>query len=100
MEDAATAEISRVQVYQWLRHGATTAEGRVITRELVSTLLNEEADKLAAAAGVKTPEDGRSLALARVLCARMLLEHAELDDFLTNVCYPYIVSAAGAPARL
>lgn len=35
MEDLATAEISRSQLYQWIKHGARTAEGHVITKELV-----------------------------------------------------------------
>lgn len=100
MEDAATAEISRVQVYQWLRHGAKAAEdGQVMTPALVATMLREEADALQARA--KSEEDRRALALARVLVGRMLLEPGrELDDFLTTVCYPYVVRAAGAPARL
>jgi len=34
MEDAATAEISRAQLWQWIRHGCRTSEGEVITREL------------------------------------------------------------------
>ena len=36
MEDAATAEISRSQIWQWIRHGATLADGRTVTRELVT----------------------------------------------------------------
>ena len=35
MEDAATAEISRSQVWQWARHGIRLAEGPPVTRELV-----------------------------------------------------------------
>lgn len=42
MEDAATAEISRAQVWQWIRHGAELEDGRTIDRELVRTLLEEE----------------------------------------------------------
>lgn len=99
MEDAATAEISRVQTYQWTRHGAKASEnGQIITKALVAELLSEEADKLAIKA--KTGEEKRTLALARVLCGEMLLDHTHLDDFLTTVCYPYIVSISGGPARL
>ena len=39
MEDAATAEISRGQLWQWIRHRVVTAEGRLVTRELVETEL-------------------------------------------------------------
>ncbi len=42
MEDAATAEISRAQVWQWLKHGARLDDGRVIDRALFDQLLAEE----------------------------------------------------------
>jgi malate synthase len=42
MEDAATAEISRSQLWQWVRHGARTAEGTTITAPWVAQLLEEE----------------------------------------------------------
>ena len=42
MEDAATAEISRSQVWQWIRHGVTLDDGTPITRELVERLETEE----------------------------------------------------------
>ena len=43
MEDAATVEISRMQIWQWVHHRATTADGTVVTAELVRGLLDEEA---------------------------------------------------------
>ncbi len=42
MEDAATAEISRTQVWQWLRHKAKLSDGRTVTSDLVQALLKEE----------------------------------------------------------
>ncbi len=39
MEDAATAEISRAQIWQWLHNGARLDDGRPITRELFEKLL-------------------------------------------------------------
>jgi len=51
MEDAATAEISRSQLWQWIRHQATTEDGKPITLERCRTILGEETDKLAAAGG-------------------------------------------------
>ena len=42
MEDAATAEISRAQVWQWMRHRAALDDGRVVTRELVEGIVAEE----------------------------------------------------------
>ena len=41
MEDAATAEISRSQVWQWMRHGARLADGRVVTEHLVEQVIHE-----------------------------------------------------------
>ena len=38
MEDAATAEISRSQIWQWTRHGIRLADGAVVTRALVERM--------------------------------------------------------------
>lgn len=51
MEDAATAEISRAQIWQWTRNGATTAEGTPITADWVRHLLIEEVTKIRGAMG-------------------------------------------------
>lgn len=48
MEDAATAEVSRSQLYQWVHHGAVTKEGITITPEYTSKLLTQVVEKLAA----------------------------------------------------
>jgi malate synthase len=50
MEDAATAEVSRSQIWQWVKHGVTTSEGKKITKEYTLQLLKEEATKLEKAA--------------------------------------------------
>ena len=42
MEDAATAEIARCQVWQWLHHGTPLADGGCVTEDLVRTILAEE----------------------------------------------------------
>ena len=42
MEDAATSEISRAQIWQWIRHKATLADGRVVTPDLFRQVLDEE----------------------------------------------------------
>ncbi|NQY07961.1 MAG: hypothetical protein HRT71_00390 [Flavobacteriales bacterium] len=42
MEDAATAEISRTQVWQWLKSGAKLDDGRVITHELYEDFRDDE----------------------------------------------------------
>ena len=46
MEDAATAEISRAQLWQWLHHGVKLEDGRTLTPELMDTLFAEELEKL------------------------------------------------------
>ncbi len=46
MEDAATAEISRSQVWQWLHNDIALAEGPTVTRELVERIVTEELDKI------------------------------------------------------
>ena len=46
MEDAATAEISRAQLWQWVQNGAKLADGRLIDRKLYETLRDEELAKL------------------------------------------------------
>jgi malate synthase len=48
MEDAATAEISRSEVWQWVRHAAKLADGREITPELVRRLEDEELERIRA----------------------------------------------------
>ncbi len=46
MEDAATAEISRSQLWQWLHHGAKLADGRPVTPEMYTQIREEELAKL------------------------------------------------------
>jgi malate synthase len=83
MEDAATVEISRSQLWQWIRHGTTTDSGTVITREHVAGVLDAEFTRLAAgldAAGLARLVQARDL-LARVALA------VEYVDFLTVPAY-------------
>ncbi len=73
MEDAATAEISRSQVWQWIRHGAKTAEGTTVTREWVKKIEDEELAKLAETYGER-------FAQMRFADARQLFEEVALSD--------------------
>ena len=51
MEDAATAEISRAQIWQWIKHpGGKLDDGRKVTVELFRTIMREELEQAAAAA--------------------------------------------------
>src|SRR5262249_35541554 len=59
MEDAATAEISRSQVWQWVRNGTRLAEGPVIDRELVRRIEGEELAKVRQMYGEDVYRSGR-----------------------------------------
>ncbi|HEY2160777.1 MAG TPA: malate synthase A, partial [Solirubrobacteraceae bacterium] len=51
MEDVATAEISRTQIWQWVHHGAKLEDGTTITPELVRRMLDEETGRIREQAG-------------------------------------------------
>jgi malate synthase len=82
MEDAATAEISRAQLWQWIRHCAPLADGRPITRELYQQLRDEELAQLRHA----NPTGYQ--AAHKILDRLVLNDHFE--DFLTLVAYEYL----------
>jgi malate synthase len=84
MEDAATAEISRSQVWQWQRNGIRLAEGPPVTADLVREIEDEELEKIRASMG---DAYGRF----RWDEARRLFESVALakdfDEFLTLPAY-------------
>jgi malate synthase len=88
MEDAATAEISRSQVWQWVRHGARLDDGRTVTPELVRSVTAEELEGLRRRLG---PErfDGGKFALAARLFEEMMTRD-EFTEFLTLVAYEHL----------
>jgi malate synthase len=88
MEDAATAEISRSQIWQWVRHGATLSDGRTVTRELVRQVLDEETAKIRAAVGEEVWCAGRP-AETREIFDRVALSE-QLYEFLTIPAYDYL----------
>jgi malate synthase len=88
MEDAATAEISRAQVWQWVRHGAKLSDGRTVTKELVSETLCEELEKLKAMLGAARFDSGK-FALAAQLYEKMMTT-PQFDEFLTLKAYEYV----------
>ena len=87
MEDAATAEISRSQVWQWIRHGGTLDDGTPITPELVRRLDDEELEKIREEIGDDEwfEREGRP-DLSRELFEQVALAD-ELPEFLTLVAY-------------
>ncbi|MFL5828922.1 MAG: malate synthase A [Solirubrobacteraceae bacterium] len=89
MEDAATAEISRSQIWQWVHHGAKLEDdGRTITRDLVRQLLDEETAKIRDSVGEETWCAGRP-SETREIFERVALAD-ELLEFLTLPAYEYL----------
>jgi malate synthase len=85
MEDAATAEISRSQIWQWIHNGTTLEDGTVIDRELVSRILDEELERIRAEVGEETWEAGRPEDTRRIFEAVALGD--DFPDFLTEMAY-------------
>jgi malate synthase len=85
MEDAATAEISRAQVWQWLKHGAKFEDGRVIDRALFDQLLDEEVANLKEELGAERFDGGR-FADAIALFADLSTSET-FEEFLTLPAY-------------
>jgi len=83
MEDAATAEISRAQLWQWAEHGAALDDGRVVGRDWLAGIFGEERDALKTGAG---EAEGRAVDRASRLLQEMT-EKAEMADFLTLPAY-------------
>ena len=90
MEDAATAEISRSQLWQWMRQRVTTAEGTLITREYVERVLGD------VLAGLPRTDDDRLDDAVAVFRAVTLEE--DFPTFLTITAYTrYLVDSDEEP---
>ena len=87
MEDAATAEIARSQIWQWVHHGTTLHEGPRVTRELVRHIADEELARI-------QREAGSAFDAGRFADARQLFEYVALTEpfveFLTIPAYDRI----------
>ena len=92
MEDAATAEISRAQVWQWIRHQARLDDGRVVTEALVRELLASEMNGLRSAVGDLAFERGK-YAEALALCQDLLFSR-HFEEFLTIPAYEHLIDPA------
>jgi malate synthase len=88
MEDAATAEISRTQVWQWLHHGATLNDGRTVSLELVRGTIVSVLEQLRAQLG-STRYEASKFSLASQLFEQMMVSD-QLGDFLTLAAYKYL----------
>ena len=77
MEDAATAEICRAQVWQWLKHGARMTNGNIVTEALVKQIIKDRATELGG---------DRKLHQAAQLLEN-LMTSTEFPEFLTLASY-------------
>jgi malate synthase len=85
MEDAATAEISRSQIWQWVRHDAKLEDGRTVTPHLVRQVLEEETEAIRDGVGEEIWQRGRP-AETRQIFERVTLPE-ELIEFFTIPAY-------------
>ncbi|KAF7315786.1 Malate synthase [Mycena indigotica] len=95
MEDAATAEITRVQLWQWVKYGARMETGEAVTAELVDQLVKELAPTVKKLApGVKEADVGVAV---EYLKGQVRKEWA--SEFLTSDLMPYLAMADGVPSK-
>ncbi|KAI9904098.1 hypothetical protein N3K66_000627 [Trichothecium roseum] len=96
MEDAATAEVSRSQLWQWTKHGVTTSEGKKVDKAYSLKLLKEVADDLAA----KGPKGNKYQLAAQYFAGQVTGE--DYADFLTTLLYNEItqIGAARSASKL
>jgi len=85
MEDAATAEICRAQLWQWLHHGARTSDGREITLARFDGLLSAELDHIHEEVGAARLSSGVFPSAARLF--EQMTKSEVFDEFLTLPAY-------------
>ncbi|PSC74854.1 malate synthase A [Micractinium conductrix] len=95
MEDAATAEISRSSVWQWLRYGVTLDNGQRLTADAVNTTIQAELDGLRKQVGEARFATGRFLEAAFLF--KLMVNSTELADFLTLGAYDILVATEYGP---
>lgn len=88
MEDAATAEISRSQLWQWLKSNALLEDGREFNRELFDLLFYDEVEKLITEVGEEQMQ-ATKFPLAIKLYKKLVTQD-DFIEFLTLTAYQYI----------
>ncbi len=88
MEDAATAEIARTQLWQWVKHKAVLSDGREITPELYKSLKQEELAKIKSMVSDKIFASGKYREASEFLDTIVL--NPEFEEFLTLRAYQQI----------
>jgi malate synthase len=89
MEDAATAEIARSQVWQWVHNNVKLAEGQTVTAELVRQTATEELDKIRQQVGDEFFHTQGRADDSRALFERVALAD-EFIEFLTIPAYEHL----------
>jgi len=95
MEDAATAEISRSQIWQWQSNDVTTAEGSTVTADYVSRIADDETEAIREQIGEERYAVGR-FDEARALFERVALA-ADFPEFLTLPAYEILETTEEPP---
>ncbi|MBV7268022.1 malate synthase A [Winogradskyella luteola] len=85
MEDAATAEISRTQIWQWLKNEASLEDGRVFNKALFDELFNDEVEKLITEVGEERMESTKFSEAIGLF--EQLVTQTEFEEFLTTSAY-------------
>ncbi|EHH1026645.1 malate synthase A [Vibrio parahaemolyticus] len=88
MEDAATAEISRASIWQWIQHGKSLDNGQQVTKALFETYLQEEVEVVKQEVGEERYHAGRYEEAAQLMAK--LTTSDELTNFLTVPGYDYL----------
>ncbi|GAB2667360.1 malate synthase A [Vibrio panuliri] len=88
MEDAATAEISRASIWQWIQHGKDLDNGQVVTKALFEQYLTEEIEVVKQEVGEARYQAGRFEEAAKLMAE--LTTSDELTNFLTIPGYDYL----------
>ncbi|MCF1439449.1 MAG: malate synthase A, partial [Shewanella sp.] len=81
MEDAATAEISRASIWQWIQHEQSLSNGKLVTKQLFKDMLVQELATVKEEVGVETFTHGKYTQAAVLL--EQITTADELVDFLT-----------------
>ncbi|EIV8646089.1 malate synthase A [Vibrio parahaemolyticus] len=88
MEDAATAEISRASIWQWIQHGKSLDNGQQVTKALFETYLQEEVEVVKQEVGEERYQAGRFEEAAQLMAKLTISD--ELTNFLTVPGYDYL----------
>ena len=88
MEDAATAEISRASIWQWIQQGKTLDNGKVVSKDLFREYLKQEIDVVKTEVGDKRFTQGRFAEAADLM--ERITTSDELPNFLTIPGYDYL----------